>query len=306
MKVLVTGANGFVGRALCSHLVGKGYTVRGTVRDKTLYTLDNVELFSTGNLSSQTDWSEALQGVDCVFHLAGTVHQPHVTDAAVYQSTIYDATKKLAQQALDAHVKRFVYVSTSHVYGVEASDQVIKENHKRAPLTAYGQAKSKAEEELQKFQNLPYVIVRPPLVYGPGVRGNFLQLVKLVKRFSFLPLKGAQKTRSFVGLRNLVSFLEVCAQDERAVHQVFNISDGNDLSTYELCKKIANGLHKDTYFVNVPSVFFRFAFTLVAKHSFYTKLFESVNLDLSNAKNLLSWTPPFTVEEEIKAALGEP
>lgn len=305
MNVLVTGANGFVAKALCSELINNSFIVRGTVRDRSLFSMPGVDLYSCGDLSAQTDWRKALNDVEVVCHLASTVHKPEITDPHVYYTTIAAATQTLVEQALRAGVKKFVYLSTSHVYGVESLADLIHESHEKSPLSPYGAAKLAAEQQLLKISqnsNLSVSIVRPPLVYGYGARGNFSNLVKFVNSFACLPFGSANKQRSFVGIDNLIAFLRACIEKPDA-NGVFNISDDQDLSTRDLCELIAGRLEKKRIFLPIPRSFFKASLRFLKKENLYNKLFESVRLDIGQAKKRLNWSPPFGVEDQIAKAL---
>ncbi len=303
---LITGANGFVGRALCAYLQNQGFTVRGSIREQPTHPPVGISLYPTGGIDANTDWTEALQGVHTIVHLAGTVHRPDIQDPAVYQRSIVDATINLTKQAAAASVKRLVYVSSAHVYGVEASRDLISEQHPCHPLTPYAKAKWQAEQWLQqdtKQTTLEIVIVRPPLVYGPGVGGNFAQLIKLVKLLPILPLGCATQPRSLVGLNNLVAFLHVCMVHPQAANTTFNLSDDNDLSTRTLCEKLAKMKHKKRIFLPIPAALMHAGLKLCGKGSVYYKLFESMRLDVQLAKNKLNWQPPYSVDEQIKISV---
>lgn len=302
-KKLVTGANGFVAKALCEHLCAQGIMVRGTVRDQSRPLIDGVERHITGSINGETDWHNALIDVDVVFHLASTVHRPGINDSNIYQTTIPEATLTLARQAANFGIKRFVYLSTSKVYGVESSTELLKETHRQNPETPYGVAKRAAEHSLQDLAeqtNLEVVIVRPPLVYGPGVRSNFTQLMKLVQKFPYLPFGCANNKRSFVGIDNLINFLVLCSKQPKAANQVFNISDDQDLSTRELCQMIAHLLQRKSKLLPVPKVLMHTALKLMGKEAMYNKLFESVRLDVTYAKTSLNWAPSFTVTQQFQ------
>lgn len=304
---LITGANGFVGSALISYLQGRGLnSLRAAVRDSAisprLSLPTSLEIVTTGDIDAHTDWTKALHTVDSIVHLAGTVHRPDIKDPAVYQRSIVDATKRLTEQAITAKVRRLVYVSSAHVYGVEASDDRITEDRPCHPTTPYAKAKWQAEQWLQELmgrESLEISIVRPPLVYGPGVGGNFAQLMKLVKKLPILPFGCATQLRSLVGLNNLVAFLHTCMGHPRAANAVFNISDDADVSTRDLCVKLALAMHHKRLLLPIPAALMDFGLTLCGQHSLYNKLFGSVRLDISRAKNELGWKPLCTLDEQL-------
>lgn len=302
---LVTGANGFVGKALCKYLLGQKLVVRGTVRDDSRMLVHGVEPCVTGSINSNTDWRNALVDVDVVFHLAATVHRPDIKDSGIYQTTILDATGALAKQAVLCGVKRFVFVSTASVYGVESYSGFIAEQDELGPKTPYGIAKWQAERALQDLaerSHLEVVIIRPPLIYGSeaNLRSNFTQLIRLIKKFPFLPFGCAHNKRSFMGIDNLISFLALCASHPNAVNQVFNISDDCDLSTKELCQMITRSMQRNNILLPVPAEMMRIALKLIGKGAIYNKLFECLRLDVMRAKTILNWKPSMTVQEQLE------
>jgi len=299
----ITGINGFIGHALSSYLQKQGISVHGSVRKQATI---SPSIYVTGDIDGNTDWTIPLHQVDNIVHLAGTVHRPDVQDPAVYQRAIVDATINLTQQAAKVGVKRLVYVSSAHVYGVETNSELITENHPCHPRTVYAKAKWQAEQWLQQFMSktsLEIVIVRLPLVYGSGVRGNFAQLIKLVKTFPCLPFGCATQLRSLIGLENVVAFLYHCMVHPRAINTIFNISDDCDLSTRQLCEKIAKLLHKKRVLLSVPPILMQKVLWLCNKESLYYKLFGSVRLDISLAKKQLAWHSPMSVDAQLQSTL---
>jgi UDP-N-acetyl-alpha-D-quinovosamine dehydrogenase len=302
---LVTGANGFVAKALCKSLLAQGRAVRGTVRDDARLLVDGVERYITGSINNDTDWRNALVDVDVIFHLASTVHRPDIQDSSVYQTSIPEATLALARQAALCGVKRFIFISTVSVYGVESYSGLISEYDELNPKTPYAASKLEAERALQQLaehSNLEIVIIRPPLIYGSeaNLRSNFTQLIRLVKRLPLLPFGCANNKRSFIGIDNFIAFLALCASHPQAVNQVFNISDDQDLSTKELCQMIAHLLQRKNMLLPLPLELMRVGLKFIGKEAIYNKLFESVRLDVFQAKTTLNWEPPFTVEQQFQ------
>lgn len=303
---LITGATGFIGRALCQHLLNHNYSVHGTARTPSCIFSREKEKFHwhiTGDIDGHTKWHNALHQVDVIVHLAGTVHRPDIKDMRVYQRSIVEATHGLIEQAISAGVKRLVYVSSSHVYGVSASVAPISEAHLCHPKTPYAQAKWQAEQLLQEQMEktaLEIVIVRPPLVYGPGVRGNFAQLLKLIQRLPCLPFGCATQLRSWVGLNNLVAFLQRCMEHPQAANAVFNITDDHDISTRMLCEKLTELMHKKRVFLPVPRPLMQIGLKWCGQTAMYDKLFAAMQLDMGLAKNKLGWRSPFSVDKELE------
>ncbi len=301
---LVTGANGFIGRALCRQLERQDFKVHAAIRQMTPdRQVPNAHLFPVGDLSATTDWYSALLGVDCVFHLAATVHQPENQDDRLYDTTILDATRRLVEQAISAGVKRFIYISTTKVYGKETSTKCISEMDPCYPDDPYGRAKLAAEKmlaELAKGSQLEWVIIRPPLVYGPEAKGNFQRLVSLVNRMPVLPLGRASLPRSIISVENLVDFIITCARESAANKQTFNISDGRDLSTQEICQLIAKSLGKKCWLMPIPAWWLRLTLRLIGKEALFNKLFGGLCYDIDHAKQVLCWKPAVSVESAIR------
>ena len=218
-RILVTGANGFVGRQLCRSLSQKGFLVTAAVRQTAIAPAEEMHYIPVGDIGPDTDWTEALQGVHLVVHLAGRAHirrDNSATAMAEYERINTLGTIRLAQMAAAAHVQRFLFLSSVKVNGEETHDQPFAETDRPAPLDFYAVSKWRAEEgllHLHRQGKLPVVIIRPPLVYGPGVRANFLQLIRLVDFGLPLPLGKIKNKRSLVGLRNLIDFIMVCLHE---------------------------------------------------------------------------------------------
>lgn len=306
MNALITGANGFIGRHLTDYLLKKNISITGTVRDPGSQLAFGVVKHCTGDINENTCWRESLKDIGVVYHLAGTVHRPNITDPRVYQASIEAATNKLALEASEAGVKKFIYFSSLHVYGVDMDHEIITESTIKNPHTPYGRAKLAAEDKLQKLadnSSMEVIVIRPPLVYGKGVKGNFAQLIKLVNLMPILPFGCATQKRSFIGVDNLVDFAYLCSQHPSAANQVFNISDDNDLNTQELCKKIALLLNKKQILLPVPRKLMQIFLNLLQKEELYNKLFESVRLNINQAKTLLNWQPKYTVDQQLLKTL---
>lgn len=306
MSALITGVNGFIGQHLSQYLLSKGIKIKGSYRTANYETDDAVSQYFTGDINEHTSWKGLLDNTDVVYHLAGTVHRPDITDPYIYQASIEAATAKLAFEASQAGVKKFIYFSSLHVYGVDVDHEIITESTSKAPTTPYGRAKLAAETQLQSLAektNMQVIIIRPPLVYGKGVKGNFAQLIKLVKLMPILPFGCATHKRSFIGIDNLVNFAYLCSQHPKAANQIFNISDDNDLNTQELCQKLAALCKKKQILLPIPRRLMRLFLKLARKEELYNKLFESVRLDINKAKTLLDWKAAYTVNEQLMKTL---
>ncbi|MBU3578624.1 NAD-dependent epimerase/dehydratase family protein [Polynucleobacter sp. 73C-SIWE] len=309
-KILVTGANGFVGLGLISRLLSEGFQVLSVVRSRDPNAIRNPNLSyaSMGNLSSQQEWGECLIGIDTVIHLAARAHI--LTDSAInsidqYRIDNVTSTLNLAIQARRSGVRRFIYMSSIKVNG-DFTELGIPFTAKDAPnpQDPYGVSKCEAElalKDVVKNSEMELVIIRPPLVYGPGVKANFLALMVCLLRRYPLPLGGITKNRrSFVFLGNLVDLLIVCIGSPVAANQTFLVSDGQDLSTSELLRGIGAALDRHTFLIPFPEAWVRFFASYIGGPGVARRLCDSLQLDIEPTKRLLNWTPPFTVEEGLR------
>lgn len=307
MKVLVTGASGFVGRAVRQRLNSmKGAQVRGSVRRACS---EEVSLVTVGDLSSQTDWSEALAKVEIVVHTAARVHvmQDVAADPLVeFRRINVEGTLHLARQAASAGVRRFVFISSIKVSG-EATQpgHPFMAGDAPAPLDAYGISKMEAEQGLREIAaqtDIEVVIIRPPLVYGPGVKANFLTMMRWLARGVPLPLGAIDNRRSLVALDNLVDLIVTCLDHPAAANQTFLVSDGEDLSTTQLLQRMGRALGKPAHLIPVPPVLIKLGAALVGKPAVAQRLCGSLQVDISKTRQLLGWSPPVSVDEGLKKA----
>jgi nucleoside-diphosphate-sugar epimerase len=303
--VLVTGANGFVGSALCKRMERDAIAFRPAVRRKLRPDDHEVGLISAG-----TDWSAALKNCDAVVHLAARVHvmNEHAADPlAAFREVNVAATVNLARQAAQHGVRRFVFVSSIKVNGEMTRQTPFSAGDKPAPQDAYGQSKLEAELALQRIAQetgLEVVVVRPPLVYGPGVRANFLQLMYLIKRGIPLPLGGIDNCRSLVAIDNLVDLLLVCLRHPAAAKQTFLVSDGHDVSTPELVRMLAVAMGKRTLLMPVPPGILAAGAALLGKTAAAERLLGSLQVDIEPTRSLLDWQPPVSMEDAIDATVA--
>jgi len=312
MRILVTGANGLVGRHLCLTLCQQQHAVVAAVRAVDCGNDGLLQTVSITDIDADSDWSAALQKVDVVVHLAARVHV--MTDAscdplAAYRQVNVAGTLNLARQATQAGVKRFIFISSVKVNGeyTEIGRPFTEENVAN-PQDAYGQSKLEAEQGLlllAKQTAMEMVIIRPPLVYGAGVKANFSRMLLAVRLGIPLPLGAIHNKRSFVYVGNLVSLILRCLDHPSAVSQVFLVSDGLDLPTTELLKECAVALGVKSRLWPLPQRLIESLASMVGKGDEAQRLCGSLQVDISKARALLGWTPPFSVEDGLKAtALG--
>lgn len=307
MKVLITGATGFVGKVLCAELISQGHEIRAAVRTK-VAPIKNVAMTMVGEIDHGTDWSTALRDIDVVIHLAARVHVMHdtvVDPLAEFRKVNVDGTLNLAHQAAKAGVKRFIFISSIKVSGeYTEADKPFKESDVANPQDAYGVSKFEAEQGLLQIAQqtgLDVVIIRPPLVYGAGVKANFASMMRAVKRGIPLPLGAIHNKRSFVYVGNLVSLITKCVDHPAAVNQVFLVSDGHDLSTTELLSACAVALDVRSRLLPVPQKLIEFSAVLVGKKDIAQRLCGNLQVDITKARTLLGWEPSVSVADGLKA-----
>ena len=306
MNVLVTGATGFLGRRLCMTLKKEPrMKLTAVVRRKRTVSQVN-SVIEMPFIDSVSDWANALTIQDVVIHTAARVHimRDSVTDPlSEYRRVNVDGTINLARQSAAAGVKRFVFISSIKVNGEQtAPGQAFQPENEARPIGSYGISKWEAEQGLQKIAketSMEVVIIRPPLIYGPGVKGNFANLIKLVRKGLPLPLGAIHNRRSMIALDNLVDLIITCIDHPNASNQVFLASDGQDLSTTELLQGLAQAMGKPSRLLPISSSFLRLAASALGKKTIADRLLGSLQVDISNTRNLLNWTPPISVDEGL-------
>lgn len=305
MKVLLTGATGFVGKRLVRHIDERSvFRLTCAVRHFGSAVCDN-EVVVDG-LSEPTDWSEALAGQTTVVHAAARAHvmKDEVPDPlAEYRKVNVEGTLSLARQAAKAGVYRFIYISSIKVNGeVTPLGKPFTAEDVPAPEDPYGVSKLEAETGLHEIASetgMEVVIIRPPLVYGPGVKGNFASMINLVDKGLPLPLGAIHNKRSLVALDNLVDLIVTCIDHPAAANQVFLAGDGQDVSTSELLRGVGRAMGKPARLIPVPASMVMFGAGLLGKKAVAQRLLGSLQVDISKARNLLGWEPPLSVEEGL-------
>jgi len=306
--MLVTGTSGFVGQALCSTLVARGQRVRAAVRSAdSMPSADGLDVVAVGEVGAQTNWSAALAGVDCVIHCAARAHVIHETEVdarAVYRAVNVSGTQRLAEQAAALGVRRLVFLSSIGVLGIHTNGRgpfFVSDVPK--PVEDYAISKWEAEQALWAVSaqtGLEVVAVRSPLVYGPQVKGNLLRLLGLVARGVPQPFEAVHNQRSLVGLSNLVDLLLRCAEHPAAAGQTFLASDGQDLSTPQLIRLMAEGMNRPARLLPVPMALLQAVGSLLGKRSEIDRLVASLQVDSGHTQAQLGWTPPVSLEEGVR------
>lgn len=307
MKVLVTGVSGFVGRLLCTELCRQEHVVVAAVRSANTL-IDDFKRVIVGSIDSVTDWSDALHNVDLVIHLAARVHVMNdsvINPLTEFRRVNVDGTLHLALQAARAGVKRFIFISSVKVNGESTEyNRPFTEADIANPQDAYGLSKFEAEQGLlliAQQTGMEVVIIRPPLVYGAGVKANFARMMRAVKRGMPLPLGAIYNQRSFVYVGNLVSLIMRCIDHPRAANEVFMVSDGDDLSTTKLLRGCAAALGVNAILFQVPQKWIESCAALIGKSGVAQRLCGNLQVDISKASTLLGWTPPVSVADGLKA-----
>ena len=301
---LITGANGFIGRALCDHLSALGLSVRGSSRHPVSSQGDWVQIT---DIDGHTDWSQALRGCDVVVHTAGRAHvlrEQEANPLNQFREVNVEGTLNLARQAMDAGVRRFVFISSIGVNGLQTAPGFpFTEASAPQPQQAYAQSKFEAEQALRELladQAMELVIVRPPLVYAANAPGNFARLLGLVGKRLPLPLGRVDNARSMIALQNLVGFLELCLTHPAAANETFVIADGQDVSTTQLVELLAQGMGHRAKLLPVPAWALRGGLALLGRKGLGQQLCGSLQIDASKARTLLGWQPEICAADALR------
>lgn len=307
-KVLLTGSTGFVGFSVMTRLRSfPHFEVLPAARSTSHVTPLDIPMVIVGDMDADTDYSAAVVDVDVVVHTAARAHimRDEVADPlAEYRKVNVDGTLNLARQAASTGVKRLIYISSIKVNGERTQDgSCYRHSDTPAPEDAYGVSKCEAEQgllEIARATGLEVVIIRPPLVYGPGVKGNFKSLVSIAHKNLPLPLGAVHNKRSLVALDNLVDLIITCIDHPAAAGQTFLVSDDQDVSTTELLKLMTLAAGKKPRLLPVPAGLLRFGATMLGKKAMADRLLGNLQVDITHTKETLGWKPPITLEEGIK------
>ena len=303
-RVLVTGATGFVGRVLCEALAGSGHLVRAALRTDRSVPTSISEKVIVGDIHGSTDWAEALDGVDAVIHAAARTHVLNAPPASahLYRETNERGTERLASEAARMKVSRFVFLSSVKVNGEETEVRAFRACDEPRPQDDYGLSKWHAEQHVLEIGGgsaMQAVIVRAPLVYGSGVRANFLRLLQWVDRGWPLPLGAVRNARSLVSVWNLCDLLLLALTHPRAPARIWLVSDGEDLSTPDLIRRIASAMGRRARLLSVPLALLCPSAALLGRGGEFKRLCGSLTVDISQTRAQLAWSPPMRLDEAL-------
>ena len=313
-KICITGASGFIGKSLCKALNSKNLSIRGFVRDlNSTDNLDNVEYIKYEDINSNNHWEENFKDCDCIVHCAGKADSMNnEKNINVYYSVNAESTKLLAEKAVKMGVKRLIFLSTVKIYEESVFQSEDKQNFfnkkKTNPKDLYAISKLAAEKFLQEISNktnLETVILRIPLVYGYGVKGNLRNLMKLLRIGIPLPLGSVKNKRSLIGIDNLIDIIELCIYHPEAKNKTFLVSDNNDLSTPELLKYIGNAMGLKVRLFAFPILILKLFGSMIGMSGAVNRLTKSLQVDIEDTKKILNWQPPISVEESIRRMVKE-
>lgn len=302
LNILLTGGNGFIGKAVCKKLDNHSLTLISRKKP-----LNNNANFFKKTISSNTDFFDCLKDIDVIIHAAARVHQMNDRSKdplSAFMEVNCHGTINLAKQAAIAGVKRFIFISSIKVNGEKTEPGIpFRFDDIPSTLDPYGVSKYKAEIGLQKIAQdteLDIVIIRPPLVYGPGVKANFQSLMSISQRNLPLPLGAVKNKRGFVAINNLVDLIITCIDHPNAPNNIFLVSDDSDISTAELIRMIANAFGKKAYLLNIDPRFLKFVAKILGKNSVIDRLCDDFQIDIQHTKDTLDWKPATSMVEGIR------
>ena len=306
-KILITGGNGFIGKALTKKLIQNNYFVKISSRKKEFNSKDLFTTYRTGEIDGKTKWDKILDNIDCVVHCAAITSNMKKDEKETTESfrrVNIEGTINLARQSASIGVKRFIFLSSIKVNGEKTfNNSSFKYYDIPNPGDAYSNSKWIAEQELSKISkstNLELIIIRLPLVYGPCAKGNFKRLINVIKTNMPLPLAMVQNQRSMIGIENLIDLLIRCIDHPKASGKTFLASDGEDLSTPELIKLIALSMGMKANLFPLPIFVLKFLGLIFGRREEINRLVESLRIDNIYTKEILNWIPPVSVEEGIR------
>jgi len=309
-KVLVTGATGFVGRHLCESLVSSGYVVTGTTRSlENRSSPENYELRIAGDFGTEIDWGPILRDTDYVVHLAARVHvmlEDAEDPLTEFRRVNSWGSMELAESAVIAGVRRLIYVSTVKVLGEKTEGRPFSHTDSAAPCDPYAISKFEAEESLRRIaieKGPEIVILRPPLIYGPGVGGNFLRILDLVARGIPLPLGLIRNVRSMLSVSNLCDVIQISLEHPDAAGSTFLVADGADISTPRLFRMIGELMDKSVRLLPVPEYLLRLGGNIFRRANEVARLCDSLQVDIEHTRNVLNWSPQTSLEDGMRAVV---
>ena len=303
-RILVTGPDGFVGTEVCGALLERKHMVRGAQ-----WTAGPMpkgcESVVVGNIDANTNWDNALKDVDTIVHLAARVHVMNDTardPLSAFREVNVEGTRRLAECAAAAGVQHFIFISSIKVNGESTADKPFTEGDVSNPEDSYAISKWEAEQVLREIEaetGMGVTILRPPLIYEPGVKANFLKMIQFVKKGIPLPFGSINNKRSLLGLGNFADLICRCVEEDAAKGETFVVSDGKDVSTADLVRKISVALKKKPRVVSVSPSLLRLLGCLTGKQAMIKRLTESLVIDSSKVRSVLNWTPSYSMEEEL-------
>lgn len=304
MNICITGANGYIGNHLINFLNGlpENHSLLGISR----YPLQcNIQSKITPSPSDLSSWTNIFNGFDTVVHLSGAIKEPsNATENSLYDINVLQA-ETVSKAAVAAGVKRLIYISSIAIYGNMSATPILQSS-KPNPKTEYAKSKLIAEEKIQEIaskEEIELVIIRPPMVYGPNSKGSFKRVKKYMAKGYPIPFKNIKNLRSFIYIENLTSFIYSCISNEKLNNEVFNISDGEDISTSDLFKLAYELESKTAIEIPMPNILIKLILVAIRRERLYEQLFRSMQIDISYACHKTGWKPEFSVREGITESI---